>query len=67
MNIHPFPYAIPDEYIVETVPDKKRIFSEVIPDGNKSYKYKAGEEKAYVDQYRESRFAYTSKRAAGIV
>ena len=65
MDIHPFPYAIPDEYIVSEVPEKIRVFSEVIPlvhSEKAAYKYKAGEESAYVQQYRESRFAYTQKK-----
>jgi len=59
MNIHPFPYAIPDEYIVTDVPAKTRIFSEIIPGNATIYRFKAGCEAAYVQQYRESRFAQT--------
>lgn len=65
MDIHPFPYAIPDEYIVSEVPEKIRVFSEVMPlmySEKPAYKYKAGEESAYIQQYRESRFAYTQKK-----
>ena len=62
MNIIPLSYSIPDEYIVKTVPDKTRLFSEVIPGGRSNYLYKAGEEDKYIEQYRSSRFAYTSKK-----
>jgi hypothetical protein len=58
-NICPIPYAIPDEYIVRKISDKKRIFSELVPG---SRIFKIGEERKYYNQYRESRFAITTKR-----
>jgi hypothetical protein len=62
MNIVPLPYAIPDELIVDAIPQKIRVFSEVIPGGAANYSYKAGQEAAYHQQYRESRFAYTNRK-----
>lgn len=63
MNIHPFPYAIPDEYIVSNIPEKIRIFSEVLPTTSASnYLFKAGEEAQYIEQYRQSRFAHTKRK-----
>jgi hypothetical protein len=62
MNIIPLPYAIPDEYIVTDVPAKTRIFSEVQPGNRSNYCYGPGEEEAYHEQYRTSRFAYTERK-----
>jgi len=62
MNIIPLPYAIPDEYIVTEVPPKTRLFSEIQPGNRSNYCFKSGEEAAYHEQYRASRFAYTERK-----
>jgi hypothetical protein len=62
MNIVPFPYAIPDEYIVADVPKKTNLFSKVHPGNRANYSFGPGEEEAYHAQYRASRFAYTDKK-----
>ena len=62
MNIHPLSYAIPDEYIVADVPEKTHLLSDVVPGNRYTYAYRVGEEEAYLNQYRVSRFAETSKK-----
>ena len=65
MTIIAFPYAIPDEYILETVPEKLRLFSEMDPGitgSRSSYRFGPGQEKEYHQQYRESRFATTKMK-----
>jgi len=58
----PFPYSIPDEYVVSAVPEKVRDFSEVVPGTRSNYTYGPGQYDAYLQQYRESRFAHTKKK-----
>jgi hypothetical protein len=63
-NRIPFPYAIPDEYVVAKVPEKTRIFAELDPSfgGKATYKFGAGQQSEYYKHYQESRFAITRKK-----
>ncbi len=61
-SIFPIPYAIPDEYIVDDVPEKKHIWAEVIPDFKETYRFGPNQEIEYNQMYRDSRFAFTWKK-----
>lgn len=61
MNRIPLPYAIPDEYVVQGVPEKTRIFSDIVP-GVTNYRFGPGEQDLYYKQYQTSRFAITQKK-----
>lgn len=61
-RIFPIPYAIPDEYIVNTIPEKKHVFAELIPGNTSQHIFGLGQEKEYHQHYRESRFARTGKK-----
>jgi hypothetical protein len=56
----PFSYCIPDEFIVNAVPEKTQVQSFVVPDTK--YSFGLGEQHLYYDEYRRSRFAVTRKK-----
>ncbi len=60
--IHSLSYSIPDELVVSAVPGKTRVLSEIRPDFERKYSFKAGEEEQYFQQYRESRFAMSPRK-----
>lgn len=62
MKIIPLPYCIPDECIVDTVPPKKHIWAEIIPDFKETYRFGPEQEIEYNQMYRDSRFAFTWKK-----
>jgi hypothetical protein len=62
MNIIPFPYAIPDKYVLDKVPEKTRVFAELVPGTQQDYKFGQGEQEAYYKYYQTSRFARTKKK-----
>jgi len=59
--IFPITFAIPESKIVEDIPLKKKILSELIPGDLNTYIYNNEEE--YYRQYQESFFAITKKKA----
>jgi len=62
MNRIPFPYAVPDKYVLETVPEKTRVFAELVPGTQADHKFGQGEQEAYYKYYQTSRFAKTKKK-----
>ena len=58
--LHPLSYAIPDELIVDDVPEKTELWASVVP--GKTYTFGAGQEKSYYDMYKRARFAHTCKK-----
>jgi hypothetical protein len=62
--IHPLPYCIPDECIVdENVLDKKHIIiADLIPNEPLTYRFAYNQEHEYNAMYQESLFAYTIKK-----
>ena len=60
--IHPFSYGIPDELIVNAVPEKLQEFAPIIPGKIATYIYKVGQETDYYASYQRARFGYTSKK-----
>lgn len=61
-KIFPLPYAIPDECVVTSVPHKTQYMSEVVPGTRSNYTFSAGQEEAYYQQYRDSRFALSPRK-----
>ena len=61
MSVHPITFSIPEEKIVSCIPEKVRFVSALIPGDMKTYIYNT--EKEYYDQYKESMFAITTKKA----
>ena len=62
MNRIPLSYAIPDKYVLTTVPEKTRTFAELIPGTQKDHRFGQGEQDAYYKYYQTSRFARTRKK-----
>jgi hypothetical protein len=63
--VHPFPYCIPDENIVDynDIKYKKHIIiSDIIPGEKLTYRFGCDDEKEYNEHYQESLFAFTSKK-----
>lgn len=61
MPLYPITFSIPLCKIVDSIPDKKRILSSLIPGDSSTYIYNTEEE--YYNQYKESMFAITKKKA----
>jgi hypothetical protein len=55
----PFSYCIPDEFILDSVPEKTQLQSFVVPD---TKSFGPGEQQLYYNEYRRSRFAVTRKK-----
>jgi hypothetical protein len=60
-NIIPFSFYIPDECIVNEIPEKTRLLASIIPGDMSTYIFK-NKEKEYNDMYKKSRFAITKKK-----
>lgn len=61
MSILPLSFCIPDECIVEKIPEKTRLLATLIPGDTSTYLY-AGKEKEYNEMYRTARFAITKMK-----
>ena len=61
-KIFSIPYAIPDECVVLAVPAKSQTMSQVVPGNRNNYTFGAGQEEAYYQQYRASRFALSPRK-----
>lgn len=61
MSVFPITFSIPEEKIVPCVPVKTKFQSTLIPGNLSTYIYNTGTE--YYDQYKESMFAITTKKA----
>ena len=59
--LNPITFSIPEEKIINYIPIKKQILSKLIPGDLKTYIY--NNEKDYYDQYKDSIFAITKKKA----
>jgi hypothetical protein len=60
MPIYPITFSIPENKIITSLPEKKRILSNLRPGYGKSYIYNT--ENEYYTQYKESMFAITTKK-----
>ena len=59
--IHPITFSIPKNKIIKDIPNKTKVLSNLIPGRNETYIY--DNETDYYNQYRESLFAITTKKA----
>ena len=62
MNIYPLSYSIPDEYIVNEIPEKKHVVASLIPGFQKTYVFLSSDEDKYHDMYKKSIFGITKKK-----
>jgi hypothetical protein len=60
--VFPLSYAFPDELIVADVPNKDRVWAEVIPGFRETYRFGPGQQADYFEQYRRARFAFTWRK-----
>jgi hypothetical protein len=58
-NIFPLSYCIPDECIVETIPEKINLCAELIPGDISTYIFNSNQEKEYNKMYQNAKFAIT--------
>eukprot|EP00741_Cyanophora_paradoxa_P022703 tig00021494_g21925.t1 len=63
-KVYPLPYAIPEEHVVEELPEKELDFSEIYPNSDYNYSFDAtaAGESAYHREYRRARFCVTYKK-----
>jgi hypothetical protein len=61
-KIIPLSYSIPDECVVESIPDKEYLLAPLIPGNISTYIYGKNDESLYYDMYKKSRFAITMKK-----
>lgn len=61
-NIYPLSYSIPDECIVDSIPEKFNTIAKLIPGDISTYSFTFSQEREYNEMYRQSRFAYTQKK-----
>jgi len=61
-HVYPLSYAIPDDYIIRSMPIKKQLFADLIPGDRNTYCFSYQDEELYKQMYRESFFARTSKK-----
>lgn len=59
--LFPITFSIAKEKIVDKIPEKKKILSDLIPGDTSTYIY--DNEKDYYDEYKQSYFAITKKKA----
>ena len=60
-TILPLSFCIPDECIVDEIPEKTRLLASLIPGDTSTYLY-YGKEKEYNEMYRTARFAITKMK-----
>ena len=61
-NIFPLSFSIPDECVVEEIPEKTCLLASLIPGDISTYIFNKYQEKEYNDMYRQSRFAITKMK-----
>jgi len=61
-KVVPLSFSIPDECIVENIPEKEFLLAPLIPGDVSTYVYKKCDEQRYYDMYKKSRFAITKKK-----
>lgn len=58
--LHPITFSIPEEKIINYIPEKTKLLSSLIPGKNETYIYNT--ESVYYQEYRKSMFATTTKK-----
>lgn len=60
-NIHPISFAVPEELIVDKIPDKSKDFGHIDPNNRSTYIF--NDEASYYKDYQDSYFGWTQKKA----
>lgn len=61
-SIFPLSFCVPDECVVDSIPEKKYLLASLIPGDLSTFKFDKYKEKEYNEMYRESRFAITKMK-----
>jgi hypothetical protein len=61
-SVFPLSFCIPDECVVEEIPEKIYLLASLIPGDTSTYIFNKYQEKEYNDMYRKSRFAITKMK-----
>jgi hypothetical protein len=61
-KIVPFSFSIPDECVVDSIPNKTVLLAPLIPGDLSTYIYGKHDEELYYNMYKTSRFAITKKK-----
>jgi len=61
-KILPLSFCIPDECVVDKIPDKENLLASLIPGDTSTYTFNKFQEKEYNEMYRKSRFAITKMK-----
>ena len=59
IRIYPLSFCIPDECVVESIPEKTSLLASLIPGDTSTYIFTKEKEKEYNEMYRRARFALT--------
>jgi hypothetical protein len=59
--VHPISFSIPEQHVINGVPKKTKMISNIVPGKRETYIYDT--EEAYFAEYRSSMFAVTSRKA----
>jgi hypothetical protein len=62
VSVLPFSFSIPDECVVEEIPNKTRLLASLIPGDMTTYTFDKYKENEYNIMYREARFAITKMK-----
>ncbi len=62
VSVLPFSFSIPDECVVNSIPEKTCLLASLIPGDLTTYIFDKYKEKEYNDMYRKSRFAITKMK-----
>ena len=61
LTVRPISFCIPEEHVLNAVPDKSKLFATVIPGDPATYVF--DDEEAYFKDYASSYYAYTCKKS----
>jgi hypothetical protein len=61
-SILPLSFCVPDECVVDTIPEKKALLASLIPGDTSTYIFDKYKEKEYNEMYKKSRFAITKMK-----
>ena len=62
ISILPLSFCVPDECVVNYIPEKKYLLASLLPGDETTYIFDKYKEKEYNDMYRQSRFAITKMK-----
>jgi hypothetical protein len=62
MEIYPLSYSIPDECIVNSIPQKTQLIAQTNPLDHSSYIFNESQETDYYESYKSAKYAITTKK-----